>query len=113
MLNNNKPDLYFPFCAIRKHVAPKWCESLLSKVMLTQSALSIKTRKMSSIVINYCTDVLLRAFIPISLTARYLAQSLQYLFCVSRDTPHPGAHFEQVTFQRLGPCLYGARTEHY
>jgi len=34
-----------------------------------------------------------------------VAYSLQYLFRVSRDTPLPGAYFEQVTFQRIGSCL--------
>jgi hypothetical protein len=27
------------------------------------------------------------------------------IYAVSRDTPSPGAHFEQVTFQRIGPRL--------
>jgi hypothetical protein len=52
-------------------------------------------------------------FILISFRDGEVAYSLQYSICVSRDTPLPGAHFEQVTFQRLGSCLHGARTEHH
>ena len=51
------------------------------------------------------------AFIPFSGPSDEVAQMLQYLICVSRDTPFPGAHFEQVTEQRLGTRLHRARIE--
>jgi len=51
------------------------------------------------------------AFIPFISLYDEVAQMLQYLICVSRDTPFPGAHFEQVTEQRLGTRLHGARIE--
>ncbi|WP_313079949.1 hypothetical protein [Atlantibacter sp.] len=51
------------------------------------------------------------AFIPFISLHDEVAQMLQYLICVSRDTPFPGAHFEQVTEQRLGTRLHRARIE--